>query len=52
LPNRGIDYYVQPDAVQAATESNKPYFVSLSGLSLDDNLEMFKRACETKVPYL
>eukprot|EP00035_Acanthoeca_spectabilis_P029836 m.6635 g.6635 ORF g.6635 m.6635 type:complete len:386 (+) comp3867_c0_seq1:262-1419(+) len=42
LPNPGIDYLLQSTTVGAA--GAKPYIVSLSGLSLDDNLEMFGRA--------
>jgi dihydroorotate dehydrogenase (fumarate) len=41
LPNRGIDFYISEEVVSAL--KGKPYIVSLSGLSLKDNLEMFTR---------
>mmetsp|Transcript_4196 Transcript_4196/g.4356 ORF Transcript_4196/g.4356 Transcript_4196/m.4356 type:complete len:386 (+) Transcript_4196:63-1220(+) len=44
LPNGGIDYYISPEAVKSLTAFEKPYIVSLSGLSLKDNLEMLGRA--------
>ena len=44
LPNMGIDYYINPDSVESLTKFEKPYIVSLSGLSLKDNLEMLGRA--------
>lgn len=47
LPNPGIDYLLQSTTVGAA--GAKPYIVSLSGLSLDDNLEMFGRASAVEV---
>lgn len=46
LPNYGIDYYISGDAISSLTVFNKPYIVSLSGLSLKDNLEMLTRAYE------
>ena len=46
LPNYGIDYYISAEAVSSLTVFNKPYIVSLSGLSLKDNLEMLTRAYE------
>ena len=48
LPNMGIDYYIAEEHVLRIREASayrKPYFVSLSGLSLNDNLEMLNRAC-------
>jgi dihydroorotate dehydrogenase (fumarate) len=47
LPNGGIDYYISPAAVKSLTALEKPYIVSLSGLSLTDNLEMLGRAMAT-----
>ena len=46
LPNKGIDYYIAEDIVNMVNEYNKPYIISLSGLKLKDNLEMFRRAME------
>lgn len=44
LPNAGIDYYLDPTTIQEAMgDSNKPYMVSISGKSLDNNIEMLKR---------
>ncbi|GKY98416.1 hypothetical protein MPSEU_000799100 [Mayamaea pseudoterrestris] len=47
LPNNGIDYYIAEnnidEVMQGATDGKKPYIVSLSGLSLADNLEMLRR---------
>jgi dihydroorotate dehydrogenase (fumarate) len=43
LPNKGVDYYIEDDLVAAVNECKKPYIVSLSGLSLKDNLEMLDR---------
>ncbi|OQR93640.1 hypothetical protein ACHHYP_02392 [Achlya hypogyna] len=42
LPNKGIGYYLAPDAVAAA--GTKPYLVSLSGHNLADNLAMLTEA--------
>mmetsp|Transcript_12776 Transcript_12776/g.14739 ORF Transcript_12776/g.14739 Transcript_12776/m.14739 type:complete len:394 (-) Transcript_12776:54-1235(-) len=45
LPNKGIDYYLDEQMSSSITEElKKPYFVSLSGKSLEDNLEMLDRA--------
>jgi dihydroorotate dehydrogenase (fumarate) len=44
LPNKGIDYYISGEAISALRGYGKPYIVSLSGLSLKDNLEMLGRA--------
>ena len=47
LPNSGIDYYTNIQKVcEPLSKYNKPYIVSLSGLSLDDNLQMLKRVLE------
>jgi len=46
LPNNGIDYYIAPENVNEISrdgETYKPYIISLSGKTLDDNLEMLKR---------
>jgi dihydroorotate dehydrogenase (fumarate) len=48
LPNAGINYYVSEEVVTGITGLNKPYFVSLSGLSLKDNLEMLDRAMKVE----
>lgn len=48
LPNKGIDYYISKEVVDAVRETGKPYIVSLSGLSLDDNLEMLNRVSKAK----
>lgn len=44
LPNKGIDYYISKEVVDKVSGTGKPYFVSLSGLSLTDNLEMLSRS--------
>ena len=45
LPNKGIDYYLDAATVAAAKGgTGKPYFVSLSGKNLAENLEMLRRA--------
>jgi len=44
LPNNGIDYYTSTETITALQKFGKPYIVSLSGLSLKDNLEMLSRA--------
>ena len=38
LPNYGVDYYISEEAIDKLTGFGKPYIVSLSGLSLADNL--------------
>lgn len=46
LPNSGIDYYLAASTIEetmSEAAGEKPYFVSLSGKSLDDNLEMLRR---------
>lgn len=44
LPNAGIDYYLDPTTIaEAMGESNKPYMVSISGKTLENNIEMLKR---------
>ena len=48
LPNAGIDYYISEEAMKALNTFDKPYIVSLSGCSLDDNLEMLSRAMDVE----
>lgn len=45
LPNAGIDYYLDATTIQEVMgdRTNKPYMVSLSGKSLQDNLDMLRR---------
>jgi dihydroorotate dehydrogenase (fumarate) len=45
LPNKGVDYYISEELIQAVIAHGKPYIVSLSGLKMEDNLEMLTRAC-------
>lgn len=41
LPNAGIEYYISSETIdEAVGASNKPYFVSISGKTLDDNIVM------------
>mmetsp|Transcript_13449 Transcript_13449/g.18404 ORF Transcript_13449/g.18404 Transcript_13449/m.18404 type:complete len:375 (-) Transcript_13449:139-1263(-) len=47
LPNQGIDYYLEEDVIKLVNETGKPYIVSLSGLSLEDNLTMLQKALNT-----
>lgn len=44
LPNKGIDYYVDSAVVDAVVATGKPYILSLSGLSLKNNLAMLDKA--------
>ena len=43
LPNNGIDYYIK-----ACDNISKPYFISISGLSLNENLEIFSKIKNNK----
>jgi dihydroorotate dehydrogenase (fumarate) len=48
LPNSGIDYYIDSTTINETLEGclggqTKPYLVSISGKSLQDNLEMLDR---------
>jgi len=48
LPNSGIDYYIDPTTISETLAgyspgSTKPYMVSISGKTLQDNLEMLDR---------
>ncbi|ATP29834.1 dihydroorotate oxidase [Chromobacterium violaceum] len=49
LPNRGFDYYLDY-ARRYRYGSGKPLFLSLSGLSLDDNCAMLRRLAEEGLP--
>ncbi len=43
LPNAGIDYYVSKETIdEALSASSKPYFVSISGKNIDDNIAMLE----------
>ena len=47
LPNSGIDYYLDETTIaESLGTSGKPYMVSISGKTLDDNLLMIKRVIE------
>lgn len=50
LPNNGIDYYIDSTTIDEVMEGSscpeKPYFVSLSGKTLQDNLEMIRRVAK------
>ena len=50
LPNSGIDYYVQDETIEEAMApakgKTKPYMVSISGKTLEDNLKMLDRIQE------
>ena len=44
LPNAGIDYYVSSSTIsETIGDTQKAYMVSISGKTLDDNLEMLRR---------
>lgn len=45
LPNSGIDYYLDPQTIfeAMAADPSKPYMVSISGKTLDDNIAMLKK---------
>jgi len=43
LPNAGIDYYISDAVLDGVAACGKPYFVSLSGLKVADNVEMLGR---------
>ena len=49
LPNSGIEYYISPNTIEESvgnSNNSKPYFVSISGKTLDDNLAMLKKIYE------
>lgn len=46
LPNNGIDYYINPQTIRetmAGCTNRKPYMVSISGKTLNDNLQMLQK---------
>ena len=48
LPNSGIDYYLDETTIQQAMgSSTKPYMVSISGSTLEDNLIMLKQILDS-----
>ena len=48
LPNKGIDYYIDPETVREASgDYSKPYLVSLSGKTLADNLTMLQKIVDS-----
>ena len=49
LPNFGIDYYISDANRKILSEFDKPYIISLSGLSLDDNCEMLQKALQSGI---
>jgi dihydroorotate dehydrogenase (fumarate) len=50
LPNSGIDYYLDETTIfESIGNSGKPYMVSISGKTLDDNLSMIKRVIEVNI---
>eukprot|EP00934_Nitzschia_sp_Nitz4_P002303 Nitzschia sp. Nitz4//scaffold34_size148208//35164//36300//NITZ4_002966-RA/size148208-processed-gene-0.8-mRNA-1//1//CDS//3329548753//2303//frame0 len=51
LPNSGIDYYINETTIQETLEgcpegTSKPYMVSISGKTLQDNLQMLDRIAQ------
>ena len=47
LPNSGIDYYLDETTIaESVAPSEKPYMVSISGKTLDDNVLMIKQIIE------
>mmetsp|Transcript_35282 Transcript_35282/g.69211 ORF Transcript_35282/g.69211 Transcript_35282/m.69211 type:complete len:377 (+) Transcript_35282:22-1152(+) len=49
LPNSGIDYFIGEKVVSAVAQGGKPYIVSISGLKLENNLEMLTRIANAKL---
>mmetsp|Transcript_19617 Transcript_19617/g.21305 ORF Transcript_19617/g.21305 Transcript_19617/m.21305 type:complete len:389 (-) Transcript_19617:1713-2879(-) len=47
LPNAGIDYFISKETVEGVKATGKPYIVSVSGLTIDDNLTMLNRIYST-----
>ena len=47
LPNLGIEYYTSQDTIQSLSSFTKPYILSISGLSLEDNIEMLGTGLRT-----
>ncbi len=53
LPNSGIDYYIDETTIRETMDgcpqgTTKPYVVSVSGKTLDDNLEMMDRIAKVQ----
>ena len=46
LPNAGCDYYISETVLNGVAETGKPYFVSLSGLKVEHNVEMLGKIAE------
>eukprot|EP01063_Lacrimia_lanifica_P018069 TRINITY_DN25025_c0_g1_i1.p1 TRINITY_DN25025_c0_g1~~TRINITY_DN25025_c0_g1_i1.p1 ORF type:complete len:390 (+),score=192.79 TRINITY_DN25025_c0_g1_i1:61-1230(+) len=46
LPNSGIDYYISESVLTGVAATKKPYIVSLSGLSVTDNVTMLGKVAE------
>jgi dihydroorotate dehydrogenase (fumarate) len=49
LPNLGIEHYIHQDTIKKLSIYSKPYFISLSGSSLDDNCEMLQKVLDVSV---
>lgn len=49
LPNAGIEYYISDKVVSAVADLNKPYIVSISGLKLQNNLEMLSKIAQARL---
>ena len=49
LPNNGIDYYIDSHNLELLGAFEKPYIVSLSGHTLEDNCDMLRRTLEAGV---
>ena len=46
LPNAGIDYYISKETIDEAlstSETSKPYFVSISGKNINENMSMLEK---------
>lgn len=45
LPNAGIEYYIDPTTIEEsmAANSSKPYMVSISGKTVEDNCDMIRK---------
>lgn len=51
LPNNGVDYYIAAENIdEILGTSDKPYIVSLSGKTLEDNLKMIQAIADVKNP--
>ena len=49
LPNNGIDYYIDTNTINEIFDNDKkkPYMVSISGKTIEDNIEMLHRISES-----